>query len=423
MSGRETSAEALVVVGRRSKLRHPTPPSNGVGRRLPRRSAASRLLATAWIDHGRRGMTLLEVLVAIAIFSVLGGTLVMLLSRGVKAWRGSEARRESYEEAQSVLRQVRSDLKSMFTSRPAVTGQPVEARFVGWFDADGTQRLCFTRTIQSEDRHPIAALAGTTLFAERDLDGVGDWKEAKAGDLRATGGLMEVLYARDPGDADVLLRAARSPVGGQDSLFGFAQADDTEWLREVAKPLSTRVMHFELRYWSQHTTTWDGGTAVIPNPLPDDESGPSFVWDSTRGLLDAGRDLQEEEQWLARGTLQRPDDDLFPTRIMIVLVVAEAIPAGPNELLDRALDATDREIYIPSTKAFRSRLKAHPWVRVDQEWIRCKVTRTDRLKVEPGGRGGRGTVAVAHEAGAEVVTGRTFVSVIELPSGREWWGE
>ena len=60
----------------------------------------------------KRGFTLIEVLVSVAILSILGTSLIVILRGGVKTWRRGEARRESFEVAQVVLGQLREDLES-----------------------------------------------------------------------------------------------------------------------------------------------------------------------------------------------------------------------------------------------------------------------------------------------------------------------
>ena len=57
-----------------------------------------------------RGMTLLELMVAMTIFLVLGAGLVMFLRVGIQTWRVGERRREIYERGQAILGQLASDL-------------------------------------------------------------------------------------------------------------------------------------------------------------------------------------------------------------------------------------------------------------------------------------------------------------------------
>ena len=59
---------------------------------------------------------------------------------------------------------------------------------------------------------------------------------------------------------------------------------------------------------------------------------------------------------------------------------------------------------------------------VDREWIQYDEVVKSRVSVARGGRGARGTKAVAHDA-VEVVAGRTFVTIIDIPAWREDWSD
>lgn len=60
-----------------------------------------------------RGLTMVELLVAIGILSVLGLALAQLMSTGMATWRSGEVRRGAYERAQYVFDRVRSDLAEL----------------------------------------------------------------------------------------------------------------------------------------------------------------------------------------------------------------------------------------------------------------------------------------------------------------------
>ncbi|MFO7900359.1 MAG: prepilin-type N-terminal cleavage/methylation domain-containing protein, partial [Planctomycetota bacterium] len=60
-----------------------------------------------------RGLTMVELLVAIGILSVLGLALAQLMSTGMATWRSGEVRRGAYERAQYVFDRVRTDLAEL----------------------------------------------------------------------------------------------------------------------------------------------------------------------------------------------------------------------------------------------------------------------------------------------------------------------
>lgn len=64
----------------------------------------------------RRGFTILELLVAITILSVLVVLLLSMLDNTTKLWRTNENRVESYREARAALNLIASDLRSIYSS-------------------------------------------------------------------------------------------------------------------------------------------------------------------------------------------------------------------------------------------------------------------------------------------------------------------
>ncbi|MFH1732333.1 MAG: prepilin-type N-terminal cleavage/methylation domain-containing protein, partial [Planctomycetota bacterium] len=70
-------------------------------------------------DQMRRlGLTLLELLVAIGILSILGWALVLLLSSGMTTWRTGEMRRGAYERAQFIFDRIGRDLAALYPHNP-----------------------------------------------------------------------------------------------------------------------------------------------------------------------------------------------------------------------------------------------------------------------------------------------------------------
>ena len=63
----------------------------------------------------QQGMTLIEILVALGIFVMLGSGLVMFLRDGISTWQVGESRREAIERAEAILEPMCADLRSLFT--------------------------------------------------------------------------------------------------------------------------------------------------------------------------------------------------------------------------------------------------------------------------------------------------------------------
>lgn len=393
-----------------------------VGREGAQRAARTQSRA------GERGLTLLEILVAMAIFSILGATLALFLRQGLKTWRTGEARRELFEDAQAILSQLRDDLRATFTAVPSVPGAPSRARFLCDHDAQGRGRLTLVRTIAGEARHPIAALAGNAVGADADMDGVDDRAAAVAGRLRATGGLMEVLWAFDPTEDGVLLRGTRAPALTEEaSLFSLETISTPERLRRVAHPISGRVLALDLLLWTPVTRSWDTDTPPRPVAPPGGRSGPARTWDSTRGLLppeasgEAGFPF-----WKGEASVDDPEDDIFPERVRVTLVLREDGPSAVWSALSVPMSSGDAELRVFNAAPFEGKDKL---LRVGSgasaEWVKVKSLdpQTGQIRLESGGRGQRGTKPRAHAAGEDVVIGNAFSAEIELPSGGESWRE
>lgn len=370
------------------------------------------------------GFTLIEVLVAMGIFVVLGTALVIILRQGLHLWRTGEARKEVHERANFILSYLREDLSSTYSG----TWGPSPVRFLCDLEPASQergarrQRLRFVRTRKGESQHPLASLGGTVIESTEFFDHFGDVDEARQGTLRAGGGLEEVIYFLDPDlDDTTLWRGIRSPPGGIDSFLDPAM--DRAWnIEDRCRELATGVLYIEFRFWTQYTNTWD--ESFYPRLFPhkeDERSGPALLWDSTRGLFvpGAGKDPPERvfEMFVGTGSVGDPSDDIFPRQVMVTLVmetddgVVLAENIGPD---------TTR---IPIRGASKIPPDAPPYVRIDQEWIRYDKREKGRLVLDEagGGRGTRWTWPRPHRAGAPVSVGRTFTLIVRIPAFRDDW--
>jgi type II secretory pathway pseudopilin PulG len=374
-------------------------------------------------------MTLIELLVAMGIFSILGMTLALFLQQGLSTWRTGEARRELYEEAQSLLSQLKDDLRAVASVAPAVPGAPSRARFLCDLDEQNRQRLTIVRTIAGEARHPLASLAGKAVGADADLDGVDDRAEGTADRLRPTGGLMEVLWAMDPVEDGVLLRGTRAPALPEaTSLFALETVRDAARLRRAAHPVSTRVLALEMLFWTPVTRSWDPSAPARLGARPGERSGPSWVWDSTRALLPPSPGARDDEFRFFRGeaSIDDPDDDIVPERVRVTLVLREDGPRAPWNALSEPLREGDTQMRVFNASPFVGRDRV---LRVGKgpaaEWVRVKSidAASNLVRIDVGGRGLRGTRPRRHDAGTDVITGSAFSAEVEVPAWSEPWKE
>jgi prepilin-type N-terminal cleavage/methylation domain-containing protein len=382
---------------------------------------------------GRRGFTLLELLIATGVLVMLGSALVVVLRGGVTTWRRGEARRESFEVAQAILAQLSDDLMcATVDPETSLGGKSVECIFLGDTDESDRCRLALVRTIRGESENTITGHAGSAIGGDARIDYRDDMKKALDRRLRATGGLMEVAWCTGrPGgaDAEILYRGIRSPVGGRTSFFAseknFYRAplpgepepkdpppEGTAYMRVFG----THVIHFELLYATPYTNTW---SKDVPPARTDgaSDSGPLAYWDSTRAILKPDTGPKVFTTFLDAASRAEPKDDTLPARVKVILVIKEADAAQSSTALRGAFDrGNELRVYDPG------RLEAKTgFVYVEGEWIEYDDVTGDRVHVKS--RGARNTRAVPHADGSVVDVGRTFEAVIPLPAAREDWGD
>lgn len=359
----------------------------------------------------KRGMTLLELLVATTIFIFLGGSLVLFLRVGVETWRVGEMRREAYERAQAILDTVAEDLRSTYSQPSQAETGVVDVLFLADFDPNMRQRLRLVRTLAGEMRHPITREAGSYTGAYADVDYVGDSWELAQKVLRAPGGLQEVAYLMDPDPkVEILWRGVRSPIAGPGSLFDDANIYEESkegvppHLQPVMRPLADGVLYFQLDFWGPGTRHWrTPGAHALPQSALD-------WWDSTRGILDPPGGTQEGVGYVA-GSRNDPRDDVFPRRVQAILVLR---PARATRLAQLSSDLKSDATQIPVDTTEHYPDDSFRYIRIDNEWIHYESkTAKMFLNVE---RGVRGTKAAAHSARTPVVYGTTFCRVIRLPA-------
>jgi prepilin-type N-terminal cleavage/methylation domain-containing protein len=396
-----------------------------------------------------RGFSLLELLVAMSIFSVISVGIITLLARVSEFTQSGSSKTETLDALQTFTQSFARDISGIHAMAESDTGAPAVRLYsdVANCDVDGNgkpdapvRRLMFTKLISEESSAPGTRSAGSSLDAKSYTDQKDDSAEAQKGTLRATGGLMEVFWTAlpdDPADPAVctLYRAYRSPIGGPQSLMpdapapangGGSAADRGPLTLAEVKPVATAVLpgvlHFGVEFWGRKTQTWD--------PMRAPPEGPLLTWDSTRGIMPRGnlRAGATDGFFYAKDrnapgstgedSLQDPTDDTFPRRLRVTLVVEEI---GENRKVgnlaaDLSADAKVLELYgtgfIPAVDTTQK------FVKIGSEWIQFdEIDGGSRLTGLR--RGQRGTVAQRHETGRMVHYGRTVVREFPVPTFRD----
>ncbi|MFW6119144.1 MAG: hypothetical protein ACOC7S_02295, partial [Planctomycetota bacterium] len=263
--------------------------------------------------------------------------------------------------------------------------------------------------------------------------------------------LAEIAYMlgtnTDPADADTttLYRAMVRPIDQPDSVFIDGNISDPDF--DPAVPIAEHILHFEVRLWTQYTTSWElwdeeGDRlkfAPWENSYEPKVCPPVFTWDSDRlaedgpdFLMDPGRsgfpndtDDHDNDETVNEDDPDYVRDNVFPRAVKLILVVDPSVEYPSPRRLEVRNDVDDADTEIQVNGELPAYNTAWPYIRINDEWIRFESFEPD----DQGGtfivdeRGVRGTQAREHADGVEVKFGMTFTRVFHNPANREYWGQ
>jgi len=419
--------------------------------------------------HLSQGVTLVELMVAMSIFSVLGLFLFTLTKGSLDIYQSVRSSGEFHSNMDQVLLTLEDDLICTWSGDGEAGGAPAwfflthdrqfvvdegevlgEAAAAANVFSSGDPRsllLCFTRTFPGGELNNTASrFAGTYTDGQVYMNGFGDVAKSRAAKLRRVvlpsdddeedpiqayqniqppgllppGGLQEVAYFLQGQKGEIpglmtLYRATRSPVGGAGSLgapTASAQFSNS-WIQQNASPITSGIIWFGLVCWSQHTRSWEEEKVLDGQGLGRD--GPTewaeLWWDSTRARHGAFG--------LHRGasSANNPEDDVFPRRVRLVVTLARDGDAADARLAGR-INASTRLVRITNVEALDPDDVRSRYLRIGNEWMEVLSVSGSELTVA---RGVRSSGAVRHENGEPVLIGRTFVHDIEIPASRAYF--
>jgi prepilin-type N-terminal cleavage/methylation domain-containing protein len=407
--------------------------------------------------RARDGYTLIELLLAMALFASLSTGLIALLARSSDFLASGASQTETMDSIQTFAEAFGADVRTLESRPDTETGRPDVRLYCDWAGCklapDRTrpdltiQRLFFVRAIPGDFGTPAGRRAGVDVKADKFLEqSVDDAKNAAAGKLRASGGLMEVFWTAMPESPDDLAvmqiwRGFRAPIGDppgpasagvstsllpkkawRDPTANAAERGplDAAEIRARARPVLSGVLYFGVDFWASHTTTWAPTTRAA-------DGGPLVTWDSTRGIMVQGDQdadsffLSKRRGYQESASLDDPTDDVFPRKIRATCVVEELGRNARVGYLQDALAPDAKSMSVADTKFFPAIETSHRYLKVDAEWMEVGVPDGNTFPVIR--RGARGTVAVKHDAGARVHHGRTFVQEYDVATFRDAIGD
>ncbi len=395
----------------------------------------------------RRGFTLLEIMIAMSLFTLIGLAVVSLMRTGVDMWIAGNRGSEREDRREMSLPRLEQDLRAVLVPEQIdripfdpknpdpekePEPQPPENRFISGqhllkIGARETPYSCrylvFVRDITGLDElDTYAARAGTNPKAESFIDGKDDEDEFKRNDHLPTGGTVEVLWLWLPNEKKeglgTVYRAYRTPIGGKGTLLDPKNHDELKEIFETIKPepMFQDVLLFDISFWTQYTTKWDGVVDVTQRPAQQKKGrrkrripcGPSATWDSTRGVLPSFK--------LARKSLTMSADDIWPRMVRIRFALME----DDTELLETIGNSAGDFVVTEASFATGFGQIDGRAMKIGAEWIRIDQRDGDqRNRFNVNDRGVFGTPGEAHGPGTPVYFGRVFEFTIRCPSFRD----
>ncbi len=369
-------------------------------------------------------MTLLEILVAFAVFVLLIGALISLTNLSLNTWTDGEDRKDAYDRAQIIIGQITEDLRNLYLENEYFTNGRktlMPAALIGDYDSNGAGRLRFV------------------MGGNADKVGVPPSdKLRKVTPSMLYGDFWEVAYLMDSDSKEHTLWRAVRYFDRRDkwTLFRDKDIDKTteKFFRTYGVALEKGVLYLGFRYWTADTRTWmeagsryftcrssahrslvqlggEGQCSVCEKKVVEkrvnSKESPSSIWDSTR------RELKSFRYYRRRKDINNPDF-LYPEIIQMTLVVESHTSEIRGGRLAQALLEGDTVLRMTDT----SGLPEPPnFVKIDSEWIGYSDVTFDEIRVSQ--RGARGTRSSKHGNGSTVHYGETFVTEIRLPVYRE----
>ena len=351
--------------------------------------------------RGARGMTLVELVVAAGLMTILIVTLLKLVDDFLGLWQQGELRRRTAEEAAGVLELLAGDLA-------ALESGPRGDLLAEWvfFDADGDgtaeSKWPRLRLVRHASPRELALLQAGRARPELDqglLEVFLGVLPARAGvpdpDLRAEGVLWrgERLYGSEEGVSvfdERYLSATGRPAPG------------------AVEEVSGGVLWLGLEFASQTTLLYDGWD-LGQGP---DAAVPS--WDAWK----RGRANVERHEWneFGAGLGEPAGQPLLPRRVRLELELEQSRDLKRRTRVARLVEPADGAVVVEDGTRVPREPGAH--VLIGSEWMQVVSRSGDTLTVR---RGQRGTAPGIHTRGALVHFGATLVREVPLTVMTEDW--
>jgi len=350
-------------------------------------------MRASMVHTGRRGLTLLELVLAVGLFAILSLAVFQLLDGTLGTWRKSEMRRNQMEICTAVLELVAKDIMSL---EGGSRGDLVAEWETFDTNADGGRETLWPR-MRLVRQASAAETARVAMRTKAEVDGPD---------------LTEVCWAVLPtaGDPGVgtLWRGERLVHGGGNRFLdaNFIGRDGSPTAGALDE-LTGGILWFQVLLASQTSLVNDNWT------IGHELESAATSWDAWK--LGRPDDTRHEWNEPPRGMPRVGDKPLLPRRVRVAIEYEDPAQRRRRTRLSANIAASDvafnvdDETRVPRPGGF---------MRVGAEWMQVKTKSGRRITV---GRGARGTEAVPHDAGARVSFGGQVVREILVPTYREDW--
>ncbi len=355
----------------------------------------------------KKGMTLVELLVAFVVLLMLVAALVSLTTRSLEVWTAGEARKDVYDRARVVLDALSRDLRNVYVETEVFdNGQSMlpPPAFACDLDPRRQPRIRFVRT-------------GNPAAVQTSGGGGGGGGGGGQGTTIIPpvhyGQFWEVAYVMhpDPEKPEVLCRGvrpfARRKTGTLLNAVEYQNPTDALFEQSFAE-VESGVLYLGYRFWTQYTTTWDEGVRIEKRgPTSRQPSGPETRWDSTR--MKDNRFFFYRKQF----DINNPDF-VYPEIVQVVVSIETARPETHGVRVSEGVEEKSNFVRLSHTRGMPD---APGMAKIEGEWIEYGgKTDTDLTNLR---RGQRGTAPSSHPAGTGVRFGETFTTEVRLPVYRE----
>ncbi len=399
------------------------------------------------------GFTILELLVAMSMFAILGIAVVSLLGQGLNLFTSGTADTTMQDRVQAILPVIREDFAAIQPAEaPEVPPPPapegadvaitptqsavaihgplcqlmantVKLKNLGSDRAIECYYVAFVRSNAREGEDSILRNAGSTPAGsgiQLKAYEPSTVESGTTGNLLATGGLQEIVYIAMPDDPDMpgmltLYRLFRAPAGGPKSLLASVGGvpvnfDSVEKVRAAGRPVLDGVIHFGATFRNVFATSWSDGAGA--GKVMDGSAYVGPIWDSTRA--------NDPKFAMHKGKESLGDvrDDVFPAMARIDLTLAIEGPYGFNRgeaLVGAPMTLDDRRVVLTSIEPLFRPGPLERFIKIDAEWMSVNAEATDfgekRITV---GRGKRMTKAVEHRVDEPVYFGYPVTTDVTL---------